>query len=127
VPRQGRLSGVRVPPVPLEKEGHGRGGRCARCGSGKVKTTLILAAVLAWCGAVWAQSPPRAEVMQKAVFVKRLLEGSPPEGGAILSARAMEPLGRGEEREADARLNEALRSLQSARRQAPAAARYVAL
>jgi hypothetical protein len=92
-----------------------------------MRGSILLACALAF-SAVWAQSPPRAEVMQKAVFVKRLLEGSPPEGAANLYARALEHLDRGEDREADVRLNEAIRSLQSARRPAPAtAARYVAL
>jgi hypothetical protein len=92
-----------------------------------MRRTLFLAVIVALCGVAWAQSLQRAEVMQKALFVKRLLEGSPPEGAANLYARALEHLDRGEEREAEVRLNEAIRSLQSARRPAPATARYVAL
>ena len=92
-----------------------------------MKTTLLVVAVLAWCGTVWAQSPQRAEVMQKAAFVKRLLEASPSDGVSDLYKRALAHLERGEEREADARLNEAIRSLQGARRPAPAIARYTAL
>jgi hypothetical protein len=91
-----------------------------------MRSSILLACALAF-SAAWAQSPQRAEVMQKALFVKRLLEGSPPEGAANLYARALEYLDRGEEREADVRLNQAIRSLQSARRPAPATARYAAL
>jgi len=97
-----------------------------------VKRAAFLACVLALCGAVWAQSPQRAEVMQKAAFVKRLIEAGQPAaaadaGAAALYARALEHLERSEHGEADARLNEAIRSLQRARRPSPAATQYAAL
>jgi len=94
--------------------------------------SALLAAALALCGAVWAQSPQRAEVMQKAAFVKRLLEAGQPAsaadaGAAALYARALEHLERSEHGEADARLSEAIRSLQRARRPSSAATQYAAL
>jgi hypothetical protein len=95
-----------------------------------MRAALVLAA-LGVCAAAWAQSAPRSELMQKANFTKRLLEASPPapatEGAAAMYARALEHLERGEEREAEARLNEAIRSLQLARRPAEGGARYAAL
>lgn len=90
-----------------------------------------LASVLALCAAAWAQNAPRSDLMQKALFAKRLLEASPPaaptEGAAAMYARALEHLERGEEREAEMRLNEAIRSLQLARRPVDGGARYAAL
>jgi hypothetical protein len=90
----------------------------------------LVASALALCAAAWAQSAPRSELMQKALFTKRLLEASPPaaaEGAAAMYARALEHLERGEELEAEARLNEAIRSLQLARRPVEGGARYAAL
>ena len=91
----------------------------------------LMASALALCAAAWAQGGPRPELMQKAAFAKRLLEASPPapatEGAAAMYARALEHLERGEEREAEARLNETIRSLQLARRPAEGGARYAAL
>jgi hypothetical protein len=113
--------------VSFEEEGDGVSGRCAGGGSREVKATLLLGALIAWGVAAWAQGPARAEVMQKAAFVKRLLDTSSTDGVTNLYARAIEHLERGEEREADARLNEALRSLQGTRRPAAATARYTAL
>jgi hypothetical protein len=94
--------------------------------------TAFFAAALALCGAAWAQSPQHAEVMQKAAFVKRLIEAAQPAtaadaGAAALHARALEHLKRGEHGEADTRLNEAIRSLQLARRPPHPAGRYAAL
>jgi len=50
----------------------------------------LAAATLTLCAAAWAQGAPRAELMQKAHFTKRLLEASPPaaaESAAAMSAR----------------------------------------
>lgn len=92
----------------------------------------IFAALIAFCSSAWTQGTPPAELMQKAAFVKRLLEAAPPgstadAGAAALHARALEHLDRGEHREADARLNEAIRAMQSARRPARAGGQYAAL
>lgn len=97
-----------------------------------MKRTVVTVSMLALWGAVWAQTPPRAELMQKAAFVKRLLEAAPSgstadAGAAALHARALEHLSRGEHREADTRLNEAIRAMQLARRPANAGAQYAAL
>ena len=71
----------------------------------------LVASALALCAAAWAQGAPRAELMQKALFTKRLLEASPPaaatDDAAAMYSRALDHLDRGEEREAEARLNEA--------------------
>src|SRR5262245_8493204 len=91
--------------------------------------------LLAWAlvlSAAWAQSPPHAEVMQKARFVQRLLDAGAPgsrndAAAATLHARALQHLERGENGEADALLKEAIRSIQLARRPAPAAPQYAAL
>jgi hypothetical protein len=91
---------------------------------------VVTSLALALCAAAWAQGAPRAELMQKALLTKRLLDVSPPaatEGAATMYARALEHLERGEEREAEARLNEAIRSLQLARRPVEGGARYAAL
>lgn len=90
---------------------------------------IFLLFVLAMSGPALAQTPQRAEVLQKAMFVKRLIEASAPAAPAAaeLHARALEHLERAELREAEARLNEALRALQLARRPAPPAGRYEAL
>jgi len=91
----------------------------------------LVAAALALVAAAWAQGAPRSELMQKALFTKRLLEASPPaaatDEAAAMYSRALDHLDRGEEREAEARLNEALRSLQLARRPVDGGARYAAL
>jgi len=97
-----------------------------------VKTTALLACALAFVAAAWAQSPPHAEVMQKALFVKRMLEAAPSgsqadAGAAALHARALQHLERGEDLEADRLLKEAIRAMQLARRPAPAAPQYTAL
>jgi hypothetical protein len=95
-----------------------------------MRAALVVSA-LALCGAAWAQGAPHSELMQKANLTKRLLEASPAapatDGAAAMYARALEHLERGEEREAEARLNEAIRSLQLARRPAESGARYAAL
>jgi len=64
-----------------------------------------------------AQSPTRAEVMQKEALVRRLVDATP-EGKAAgaLHARALEDVQRGEYAAADARLREAIRTVQLARR-----------
>ena len=93
---------------------------------------MVSVSILALSGAARGQTPPRAELMQKAAFVKRLLEAAPPgtttdAGAAALHTRALGNLDRGEHGEADARLNEALRALQTARRPAKPGAQYAAL
>jgi hypothetical protein len=96
-----------------------------------VKRAALVASALALCAAAWAQSAPRPELMQKALFTKRLLEASPSaaatDRAAAMYSRALEHLDHGEEREAEARLNEAIRSLQLARRPVDSGARYAAL
>jgi hypothetical protein len=91
----------------------------------------LAASALALAATAWAQGTARSELMQKAFFTKRLLEASPPaattEGAAAMYARALEHLERGEEHEAESRLNEAIRSLQLARRPSDGGARYAAL
>jgi hypothetical protein len=88
----------------------------------------VIAVVLASCASAWAQSPPRAEVMQKAALVKRLLETAPASSKAAqLHARALEHLGRGEHGEADARLSEAIRAMQLARLPSHPSGQYAAL
>lgn len=96
-----------------------------------MKRTGLVASMLALCAAACAQNPPRADLAQKALFVKRLLDAVPPggtanAGAAALHARALEHLNRGEDREADARLNEAIRAMQLARRPANVGAQYAA-
>lgn len=97
------------------------------------RTALMVSlSILALSGCATAQTPPRAELLQKAAFVKRLLDAAPPgtttdAGAADLHARALGHLDRGEHDEADARLNEAIRALQLARRPANAGTRYAAL
>lgn len=91
----------------------------------------LAASALALAASAWAQGAPRSELMQKAFFTKRLLDASPPvattDAAAAMYARALEHLERGEEREAETRLNEAIRSLQLARRPTDSSARYEAL
>ena len=96
-----------------------------------MKTTALLACALALSSA-WAQNPPHGEVMQKALLVKRMLEAAPSgsqadASAAGLHARALQHLERGEDREADRLLKEAIRAMQLARRPAPAAPQYASL
>ena len=97
-----------------------------------MKRTALMVSMFALSGAAAAQLPPRAELMQKAAFVKRLLEAAPPgtttdAGAAALHARALAHLDRGEHGQADARLNEAIRAMQAVRRPANPGAQYAAL
>jgi len=97
-----------------------------------MKRTALIVSMLALCGAAAAQPAPRAELMQKAAFVKRLLDAAPPgtttdASAAALHTRALGHLERGEHGEADARLNEAIRAMQTARRPANPGAQYAAL
>jgi len=84
----------------------------------------VMIALLCLSGSAAAESPNRAEVTQKERFVRRLLEAAQPPASAdaapsAMHARALEHLGRGEYKEADALLSEAIRSMQRARRHAP--------
>lgn len=90
---------------------------------------ILFAALFTIASAADAQTPQRAEVQQKAMFVKRLIEASAPAAPAAaeLHARALQHLERAELREAEARLNEAIRMLQLSRRPAQPAGRYEAL
>ena len=90
----------------------------------------LMIALFFLAGAVSAQGDnrhepgaSRAEVTQKAMLVRRLLAAAEPPRPAdaaagALHTRALEHLERGEYREADARLNEAIRAMQLERRQA---------
>jgi hypothetical protein len=97
-----------------------------------MRRLLLLACALASCAAAWGQSPPHAEVMQKALFVKRMLEAAPSGNradadAAALHVRALQHLERGEDREADRLLREAIRAIQLARRPSPATSQYASL
>lgn len=81
----------------------------------------IFLALLLGCPSARAEGPARNDVLQKELFVRRLLESAQPPAASdaparALHARALEHFGRGELDEADARLNEAVRSVQRERR-----------
>ena len=86
------------------------------------RAALLLAALAAWTAA--AAGPP-PELKQKELFVRRLLESARPpasadSAAAKLHAHALEHLERAEYKEADARLNEAIRAIQGSHRAKPA-------